>query len=173
MSVIEDNERIGRRFLALVSEHPIDGLIAMITPTWIMHGGPPGLPAGEAGIRQLFTTFGRIEQQWTVEDVIATVDKVAIRATNTVEQDRFLGIPSHGRRQVFTAMFIHHITGELISQTWRNADDLGRLIRLFDLRRAPSDFSLAIGVFAGCSAIVLGGGSCPGFGIRRRRVSLA
>jgi hypothetical protein len=45
--------------------------------------------------------------------------------------------------------------------------------RLFDLRRAPSDFSLAIGVFAGCSAIVLGGGSCPGFGIRRRRVLLA
>src|SRR5947209_15934902 len=29
--------------------------------------------------------------------------------------------------------------------------------RLFDLRRAPSDFSLAIGVFAGCSAIVLDG----------------
>jgi predicted ester cyclase len=130
MSVIEDNERIGRRFLALVSEHDIDGLIAMITPTWIMHGGPPGLPAGEEGIRRLFATFGRIEQQWTVEDVIATVGKVAVRATNTVEQDSFLGVPSHGRRQVFSAMFIHHITGGLISQTWRNADDLGRLLQL-------------------------------------------
>jgi SnoaL-like protein len=119
-----------RRFLALVSAHDIDGLIAMITPTWIMHGGPPGLPAGEAGIRQLFATFGRIRQHWTVEDVIATLDKVAIRATNTVEQDSFLGIPSHGRRPVFTAMFIHHITGGLISQTWRNADDLGRLLQL-------------------------------------------
>ena len=52
------------------------------------------------------------------------------RATNTVEQDSFLGIPSHGRRQVFTAMFIHHITGGLISQTWRNAGDLGRLHQL-------------------------------------------
>jgi hypothetical protein len=47
------------------------------------------------------------------------------------------------------------------------------LVWLFDLRRAPLGFSLTIGVFAGCSAIVLGGGSCPGFGIRRRRVSLA
>jgi predicted ester cyclase len=130
MSVIEDNEQIGRRFLALVSEHDIDGLIAMITPTWTMHGGPPGLPAGEAGIRQLFATFGRIKQRWTVEDVIATVDKVAVRATNTVDQDTFLGIPSHGHQQVFTAMFIHHITGGLISQTWRNADDLGRLLQL-------------------------------------------
>ncbi|MBV9650577.1 MAG: nuclear transport factor 2 family protein [Pseudonocardiales bacterium] len=124
------NEEIGRRFLALVSEHDIDGLIAMISPTWTMHGGPPELPAGEAGIRQLFATFGRIKQQWTVADVIATVDKVAVRATNTVDQDSFLGIPSHGRQQVFTAMFIHHITGGLISQTWRNADDLGRLLQL-------------------------------------------
>jgi hypothetical protein len=45
--------------------------------------------------------------------------------------------------------------------------------RLFDLRRAPWGSSLTIGVFAGCSATVLGGGSCSGFGIRRRRVSLA
>jgi predicted ester cyclase len=102
----------------------------MITPAWIMHGGAPGLPGGEAGIRQLFATFGRIKQQWIVEDAIATADKVAVRATNTVEQDNFLGIPSHGRQQVFTAMFMHHITGGLISQTWRNADDLGRLLQL-------------------------------------------
>src|SRR5205823_5826942 len=58
--------------------HSIDDLIAMITPTWIMHGGP------------LFATFGRIKRQWTVEDVIATIGKVAVRATNTVEQDSFL-----------------------------------------------------------------------------------
>jgi predicted ester cyclase len=130
MSAIQENEEIGRRFLALVSEHDIDGLISMITPAWIMHGGPPGLPGGEAGIRQLFATFGRIKQQWIVEDAIATADKVAVRATNTVEQDNFLGIPSYGRQQVFTAMFMHHITGGLISQTWRNADDLSRLLQL-------------------------------------------
>ena len=102
----------------------------MITPTWTTHGGPSGLPAGEAGLRQLFATFGRIKQRWTVEDVIANVDKVAVRATNTVDQDTFLGIPSHGHQQVFPAMFIHHITGGSISQTWRNADDLGRLLQL-------------------------------------------
>jgi predicted ester cyclase len=130
MSVTEDNERIGRRFLSLVSEHDIDGLIAMVTPTWIMYGGPLGLPAGEAGICELFAMFGNIKQQWTVEDVIATGDKVAVRATNTVEQGSFFGIPRHGRRQVFTAMFIHRITGGLINQTGRNADDLGRLLQL-------------------------------------------
>jgi SnoaL-like domain len=89
MSVTEDNERIGRRFLSLVSEHDIDGLIAMVTPTWIMYGGPLGLPAGEAGICELFAMFGNIKQQWTVEDVIATGDKVAVRATNTVRAGQF------------------------------------------------------------------------------------
>jgi hypothetical protein len=34
---------------------------------------------------------------------------------------------------------------------------------LFDLKRAPSGSSLTIGGFAGCSATVLGAGSCPGF----------
>jgi hypothetical protein len=45
--------------------------------------------------------------------------------------------------------------------------------RLFDFRRAPSGFSLTIGGCAGCSATVLGVGSCPGSGTRRRRVSPA
>jgi predicted ester cyclase len=40
------------------------------------------------------------------------------------------GVPSHGRRQVFTAMFIHHIADGLIEQTWRNGDDLGGLLQL-------------------------------------------
>ena len=41
MSVVEDNEELA------------DGLIAMITPTWIMYGGSSGLLAREAGIHQL------------------------------------------------------------------------------------------------------------------------
>src|SRR3954464_6643057 len=45
--------------------------------------------------------------------------------------------------------------------------------RLFDLKRAPLVFSLTIGGCAGCSATVPGGGSCPDFGSRRRRVSPA
>ena len=36
-------------------------------------------------------------------------------------------------------------------------------IWLFDFRRAPSGSSLTIGGCAGCSATVLGVGSCPGF----------
>jgi predicted SnoaL-like aldol condensation-catalyzing enzyme len=130
MSSIQENKRIARRFLELVGEHKVEELCEMIAPTWTMHGGPPGLPPGPDGLRELFGTFGRIEQKWTIEDVIAEGDKVAVRATNSCLQESFLGIPAHGRWQTFTATFIHCIADGKILETWRNADDLGRVLQL-------------------------------------------
>jgi predicted ester cyclase len=131
MSSIEDNKTLARRWLGLVSEHKIEEICEITAPTWTMHGGPPGgLPAGPDGVRELFRTIGPIDQEWTIEDVIAEGDRVAVRATNTCIQDSFLGVPGCGRRQTFTATFIHRIVDGKVLETWRNADDLGRLLQL-------------------------------------------
>lgn len=130
MGTIEENKELARRWLDLVSEHRIEELCALTAPRWTMHGGPPNLPSGPDGIRTLFGTFGRIEQKWTVEEVVAEGDLVVVRATNTLTQDSFLGIPGHGRTQTFRAMFMHRIEGGQVAETWRNADDLGRLLQL-------------------------------------------
>ncbi|WP_442942543.1 hypothetical protein [Nostoc sp.] len=45
-------------------------------------------------------------------------------------QESFLGIPSRGRQQTFTATFIHYITDGKIMEIWRNADDLGWVLEL-------------------------------------------
>jgi hypothetical protein len=127
---ITDNKALACSFLDLVSAGDLDGLTRIIAPTWTMQGGPPGLPAGPEGLRVLFAGFGRIEQRWAIDDVIAEGDRVVVRATDTVRQDSFLGVPGHGRVQVFTATFIHRIADGRIQQTWRNADDLGRLLQL-------------------------------------------
>jgi len=82
------------------------------------------------GVRKLFGSFGAIQQKWTIEDVIAEGDKVVVRATNTCLQESFFGIPSYGREQTFTAIFIHWIVDGKIIETWRNADDLGRVLQL-------------------------------------------
>ena len=124
------NEAIACRFLDLVADHDVDALVAMVTPTWTMEGGPPDLPPGEAGIRTLFDSFGRIQQEWTVDDVIAEGHKVVVRATCIVEQDSFFGVPAAGRQQRFTATFIHDVVDGRIIRTRRNADDLGRLLQL-------------------------------------------
>jgi ketosteroid isomerase-like protein len=130
MNPIDANKATARCFLQLVGAHDIDGLCAMITPDWTMVGGPPNLPAGPDGIRTLFGTFGTVEQSWTVDDVIAEGDRVVVRATNVCTQDSFLGVPSYGQQQKFSATFIHHIVNGKIARTWRNADDLGRLLQL-------------------------------------------
>ena len=132
MSSIKDNKMIARRWLELVNEHNIEEICEMTAPTWTMHGGPPGgLPPGPEGIRELFRQIGTIEQQFTIEDLIAEGDKVVVRATNRCVQESFFGIPSYGRPQTFSAMFIHRIGDDgRIVETWRNADDLGRLLQL-------------------------------------------
>lgn len=130
MNTIETNKDLARRWLELVSRHDLEGVCAMTAPTWTMLGGPPNLPAGPEGIRALFATFGTIEQLWTIEDMIGEGDKVVVRATNRVMQDSFFGIDAHGREQVFMATFIFRIAAGQIQQTWRNADDLGRLLQL-------------------------------------------
>jgi hypothetical protein len=132
----ETTKYLAVRFLDLVSDGDIDGLIAMVAPSWTMYGGPPGLPSGPAGVRQLFATIGRVEQKWTIEDVIAEGDKVVVRATNTCVQDSLFGIPSRDTTQVFTATFIHRVDAGRIQETWRNADDLGRLHQIGAVIRA-------------------------------------
>ena len=48
-----------------------------------MHGGLPDLPQGNEGIWELFKHFGQIEQEWSIEDVIAEEDKVVVPGVNT------------------------------------------------------------------------------------------
>lgn len=130
MSKLEENKRIAQRWLQLVSEGKTDEICAMTHPTWTMIGGPPVMPSGPDGVRYLFGTFDNIDQQWTVDLVLAEEDKVAVRATNTCMQDSFFGIPGRGKQQVFTATFIFHIVDGMVLTTWRNANDLGRLLQL-------------------------------------------
>jgi hypothetical protein len=130
MSTIEENKIIARQWFKLISEHRIEEICEMTDPNWKMHGGPPNLSSGPDGVRELFEIIGPIAQTWTIEDIIAEGDKVVVRLTNTCVQESFFGIPGRGRRQIFTAMFIHWIVDGKIVETWRNADDLGRVFQL-------------------------------------------
>ncbi len=138
---IAGNKALGQRFLEFVGVHDVDGLCGLITDDWAMWGGPPALPRGPEGLRTLFATFGTVRQSWVVDDVIAEGDRVVVRATNTCEQDEFLGIPAAGVAQVFTATFTHRVVGGRIAETWRNADDLGRLLQLGATVVAPAPAS--------------------------------
>ena len=132
IELIENNKTIARKFLSLVSEGNVEEICNLIDNRWILHIGlgAATIPAGEEGLRVLFKSFGEIEQQWTINDIIAEGDKVVVRATSRCSQESFFGIPSYGLSQTFTATFTHRIVDGRIKETWRNADDLGRVLQL-------------------------------------------
>jgi predicted SnoaL-like aldol condensation-catalyzing enzyme len=130
MSDLDRNKRIATRWLDLVSEGDVEQICRCTASTWRLHGGPPELAEGHDGVRALFGHIGPIEQTWSIDDVIAEGDRVVVRATNSCIQDEFLGVPAAGKRQVFTATFTFRIVDGMIVETWRNADDLGRLLQL-------------------------------------------
>jgi predicted ester cyclase len=130
MYSIAENKRIAQRWIDLVSAHQVEEICALTASTWTMHGGPPNLLSGREGVLALFQTIGPVEQTWMIEDVIAEGDKVVVRAINSCVQDNFFGIDGRGKRQVFSATFIFRIADGLVQETWRNADDLGRLFQL-------------------------------------------
>jgi len=126
----ELNKIIARYWLDFISTGNIEALCRITAPDWVMHGGLPGLPPGHEGVRKLFASFGKIKQEWTITEIIAEGDKVVVRVVNHCVQESFLGLPSFGRKQTFSATFIHRIVNGKIQETWRNADDLGRVIQL-------------------------------------------
>jgi ketosteroid isomerase-like protein len=130
VSDLAANKELAVRWLHLVSAGDVDEMCRLCDPDWVMAGGPPDLPRGHAGLRALFDSFGEVTQEWTIDDVIAEGDKVAVRATNRCVQDSFFGIPAAGFEQVFTATFIFEIRDGLVVRTWRNAADLQRLLQL-------------------------------------------
>jgi predicted ester cyclase len=138
MTDLTANKAVAVRFLDAVTAGDIGTLLSLITPDWQMTGGPPGLPRGAEGIHALFAAIGPIEQTWTFDDVIAEGDRVVVRATNTCVQDSFFGVPAAGIRQVFTATFTFRLDDGRIAETWRNADDLGRLLQLGARITAPN-----------------------------------
>ena len=66
------NKAIASKFFKLISEGNVEDLCSMITPDRKMHIGLGSLqiPAGPEGLRKLFESFGNIEQQWIIEDVL-------------------------------------------------------------------------------------------------------
>jgi predicted SnoaL-like aldol condensation-catalyzing enzyme len=124
-----NNKLIAQLWIDFINKRDIEGICAITADTWKMHGGLPDLPEGPEGVRKLVENSGPIQQKWLIRDIISEGNKVVIRAVNYCKQETFLGITSNGRMQVFTAIFIHHIEDGKIVETWRNADDLGRLLQ--------------------------------------------
>jgi len=102
---------------------------------------PAGLPPGVAGAKQLHEEIRAIwpDNRWTIEDLFAAGDRVAVRMTNrATHRGTYRGIPATGKRVEFAAIWIFRIAEGKIAEVWRSADDLGRVVQIGG-KIVPSD----------------------------------
>ncbi|HLJ35411.1 MAG TPA: ester cyclase [Ktedonobacteraceae bacterium] len=142
---IEENEALAFCFFQEVSnEGNLDLLDEILSPDFIDHNPLPGAPPGPEGAKQfvamMHTAFP--DMHVTIEDVIATEDKVVVRVTVGGTHLGFLGqkqngmadlsLPSEpsGKYATWTEIHIGRIANGKVVEHWYNVDVLGMVMQL-------------------------------------------
>ena len=136
----EVNTAVVRRYIEeWANEGNEAALHDVVAPDWVSHGtqsataAPTGLPSGVAGAKQLHEEVRAIwpDNRWTIEDIFAEGDRVAVRMTNrATHRGTYRGIPATGKRVAFGAIWIFRLADGKIAEAWRCADDLGRVVQI-------------------------------------------
>ena len=126
----EENKAVVHRYFEEESKRNWAGIEELFAPDYVIHGAPPGISPGLAGLRQLITAFWTAfpDEHAVVEDLIAEGDKVVSRVTvRGTHQGDFMGIPPTGKQIRWTAIAISRIEDGKFVEDWFSSDDLGFL----------------------------------------------
>jgi steroid delta-isomerase-like uncharacterized protein len=166
-----DNKALVRRF---VDEAQTRGNLAAIdeclSPEFVDHSAPPGLPAGREGVRALFAALRHAfpDLRAEIHDQVAEADRVVTRKTlRGTHRGEFLGIPATGRAVSFAVIDVLRVRDGQITDHWNVVDRLHLLEQLGALA-APAH---AAGVPAGGPSPERASGDAPGPASRPGSVS--
>lgn len=131
----ETHKAIVRRLYETAFNHAGDLSIIdeFIAGDFVDHSGPPGLPPGREGFKQLVGMWRRaVPDLWiTVDDVVAEGDEVAVAWTaGGTHQGELMGNPPTGRTGKMTGVTFNRLADGRIVERWGNSDDLGLLQQL-------------------------------------------
>jgi steroid delta-isomerase-like uncharacterized protein len=106
----------------------------LLAPDYINHtpSTPDPVP-GPAGLRPIVAAFrvGFPDLHFTIEDLVAEGDRVAVRVTMEGTQDGPLfGAPPTHRHVRVSQINIEHFRGDQIAEHWRVTDELGVMRQL-------------------------------------------
>lgn len=105
----------------------------IIATDFVDHTNPPGLQHGLEGHRGIVDIFHAAfpDVRWTIDDMVAEGDRVAMRLTMTGTHDgEFFGIPPTGRRVEVGGTHIVRIQDDRVAEHWGHNDDLGLMRQL-------------------------------------------
>ncbi len=128
----EENKALLRRAYEAANQRNLTAFFELFTPDFVLHNGSmtiQGLEAFKQLEAMLLTALPDLH--YTVEDLIAEGDKVAVRLTaRGTQHGAFLGVPPTGKHTTVTESALSRIVGGKIAEHWSETDMLGLLQQL-------------------------------------------
>ena len=138
---IEENRSLVLRFVEeLWHAKNYDVIDQLLTPDFIAHNLPAGLPANREGYKKVAAFIHKAfpDIHYTIEDIIADKDKVVLRwDSRGTHKGEFMGIPATNKKVSRSGITIYRIAEGRIAEWW-NASDLLTIMRqigVFSLNR--------------------------------------
>ena len=132
MSENESKQLLRRYYGDVLTQGRIDVLDSIAKADYVEHNPFPGHGQGLEGLRQRVNMLrAAFDAQFTLEQMIAEGDKVAVLWTNRgVHKGDFLGIPASGKHFTIQGIDVHHIRDRRMSAHWDVVDTYSLLIQL-------------------------------------------
>jgi predicted ester cyclase len=118
---LEDNKAVYRAYVAAILSKDLSALDSVLSPQFVGHDLPPGLPAGPDSLKEfrrlVNTAFP--DQSGRIEDIVAEGDRVVGRiSVRHTHRAAFRGIPPSGRQVESELIEIVRIEGGKVAERW-------------------------------------------------------
>ncbi len=131
--VLEANKAVVRRYYEeVLNAGDVSALAALAVADYAEHDPLPGQRAGREGLRERVEMLrSAFRPHFTIEDIIAEGDKVAVRWTNRgTHVGAFMGLPATGKVFAMAGIDIHRLRDGKLAEHWHVVDLLGQLQQL-------------------------------------------
>ncbi|MFN2590171.1 MAG: ester cyclase [Actinomycetota bacterium] len=129
----EDDKRVVQRYYdEVLNEGNLDVLDEIAVDDYEEHDPLPGQGSGLQGLKDRASLFvSSLKPRFTLHDVIAEDDKVAVRWTNDGRHvGNFLGMPPTDRSFSIAGIDIHRVRDGKLAEHWHVVDQLTMLQQL-------------------------------------------
>ena len=129
---IEENKALVRRFVdEIFVEGRIEAVGELVAPDFVGHtwGGAAGRDGLKAAMQRIATALSDVA--FTIDDVIAEDDRVAVRLTARATQiGEFMRLPPSGKSYEIGEIHIFRIRDGKVVEHWHQFDQLGMMRQL-------------------------------------------
>lgn len=130
---MERNKDIARRFYEeVLNERNLDLIEDLVRHDYVEHDPLPGQGSGIEGVKERSAMIlDADDPHFTIEDMIAEGDRVAVRWTNSgTNVGELLGMPATGRPFRMQGVDIYRMLDGKLAEHWHVIDMLARLQQL-------------------------------------------